>query len=133
MADLGAKETPAEVRMELSSDVLFEFDKADILQEAEASLNKVAGVVKGFKSPAVMIFGHTDSKGADDYNLKLSRRRADSVKEWLVKKGGIDERIIQTTGFGKSKPKVPNTKQDGSDDPEGRRKNRRVEIVVKKK
>ncbi|MEW5910883.1 MAG: OmpA family protein, partial [Thermodesulfobacteriota bacterium] len=105
--DLGAKETPTEIRIELSSDVMFDFDKAEIRPDAEASLNTVAGVIKGFKSPAVMVFGHTDSKGADDYNLKLSRRRADSVKNWLVKNGGIEERIIQTIGFGKSKPKAP--------------------------
>ncbi|MBW1660432.1 MAG: OmpA family protein, partial [Deltaproteobacteria bacterium] len=74
--------------------------------------------------------GHTDSKGSEEYNLALSQRRADSVKVWLIEEGGLKGITIITKGYGESKPVAPNTKPDGSDNPEGRAKNRRVEIYV---
>jgi len=132
LKDLGAKETPTEFQIELSGDVLFDFDKTDILPDAEAILMKVVGVILASKSPTVIISGHTDAKGSEDYNLKLSKRRADSVKAWLVSKGGIQSEIIQTAGFGKARPIAPNARPDGSDDPQGRQKNRRVEIKISK-
>ena len=61
---------------------------------------------------------------------RLSERRADSVKTWLIGKGGIPGGAIEARGFGKSKPIASNTRPDGSDNPEGRAKNRRVEIVI---
>jgi OOP family OmpA-OmpF porin len=93
----------------------------------------VGEIIKAYKSPNVTIAGHTDSKGAEDYNQKLSEKRAASVKSWLVKNAGINADIIKTIGYGESKPVAPNTKKDGSDNPEGRQKNRRVEILIKKK
>jgi outer membrane protein OmpA-like peptidoglycan-associated protein len=132
LSDLGAKETKTEVQIELASDVLFDFDRADVRPESEETLRKVGQVIKAYRSPNVVIVGHTDSKGGEDYNLKLSIRRADSVKDWLAKKAGVEAGIIKTDGAGESKPVVPNTNPDGSDNPEGRRKNRRVEITVRK-
>ncbi len=85
----------------------------------------ISQTVKG----TVRIEGHTDSKGAPAYNQKLSEQRAASVKNWLVEHGGLKKVGFQTKGFGASNPAAPNTKPDGSDDPEGRQKNRRVEIV----
>jgi outer membrane protein OmpA-like peptidoglycan-associated protein len=82
-------------------------------------------------SPAT-IDGHTDGKGQADYNQKLSERRAKSVMEWLAKQGGVPASQMAARGFGMAKPIAPNTKKDGSDDPDGRQKNRRVEIRVKK-
>ena len=79
-----------------------------------------------------MIEGHTDAKGADAYNQTLSEQRAASVKQWLVTNAQISGATITTRGLGKSKPVAHNTKPDGSDDPEGRAKNRRVQIIVKK-
>ena len=78
------------------------------------------------------IEGHTDSKGNDAYNQKLSERRAASVKTWFTDKEGLGKVQFATQGFGAKKPVASNTKPDGSDDPEGRQKNRRVEIVIKK-
>jgi outer membrane protein OmpA-like peptidoglycan-associated protein len=131
--DLGARETRTEVQIELAGDVLFDFDKSDIRTEAEEQLIKVGGIISAYQSPEIIISGHTDSKGTEEYNLQLSKKRADSVKQWLVKKAGIDSSLIRTVGYGESKPVAPNTHPDGTDNPEGRQKNRRVEILVKKR
>ncbi len=133
LQDLGAKVSETEVQIELPGDILFDFDKWDIRPDAEESLKKVADIIKAYKSPRVIIAGHTDSKGSDEYNLELSQKRADSVKNWLIEKAGIDSSVIETIGYGESKPVAPNTNPDGSDNPEGRQKNRRVEIVIKKR
>lgn len=132
LEDLGAKVTAAEIRIDLAADVLFDFDKADIKQEAAPSLEKVATVLRANPGAAVAVEGHTDGRGADDYNQKLSESRAASVKQWLVTNGGVNGAAITTRGWGKSKPVAHNTKPDGSDDAEGRARNRRVEIVVRK-
>jgi outer membrane protein OmpA-like peptidoglycan-associated protein len=95
-------------------------------------LQKVADVIKQYPSATVLIEGYTDSKGSDSYNLRLSDRRAVSVKDWLLKKGGVKPRRMTTRGWGEANPVAPNTNPDGSDNPEGRQKNRRVEITVKK-
>jgi outer membrane protein OmpA-like peptidoglycan-associated protein len=132
--DLQVKETETEVRMELAADVLFDFDKADILPKAQAALKQVAAVIrdKAKGKGAVTIEGHTDAKGSDSYNRRLSERRAEAVKKWLVNHEGLGNVSFTTRGFGATKPVAPSKKPDGSDDPEGRQKNRRVEIVVKK-
>jgi photosystem I P700 chlorophyll a apoprotein A2 len=132
LADLGAKVTEQEIRIELSADVLFDFDKADLRPEAQESLRKVATVIAANPGRPIRIEGHTDSKGADAYNQALSDRRAASVKSWLANDGGVEAARISTVGLGETRPKVPNEKPDGSDDPEGRQQNRRVEITVQK-
>ena len=131
LQDLGAKITDREIRIELAADVLFEFDKSELRAEAFPSLEKVAQVLRSRAGSPVTIEGHTDGKGSDAYNQPLSEKRAQAVREWLVKKGGASAAGITTRGLGKSKPIVPNTRPDGSDDPEGRKKNRRVEITVR--
>jgi outer membrane protein OmpA-like peptidoglycan-associated protein len=129
--DLSVKESDTEIRIDLAADVLFDFDKADLLPKAEETLQKAADLIKQRKAKGVVrIEGHTDAKGNDAYNQKLSERRADAVKRWF-ESHGLHEHFA-TAGFGAKKPVAPNAKPDGSDDPEGRAKNRRVEIVVKK-
>ncbi len=132
LKDLGAKVTEQEIRIELAADVLFDFDKADIRPEAVPSLQKVGQVIDGYPAVPVLIEGYTDAKGSDSYNRTLSEKRAASVKGWLVRNGGVAAGRITAYGRGETKPVAPNTKPDGSDDPEGRKKNRRVEITVKK-
>ena len=78
----------------------------------------------------MLIEGHTDGKGTHPYNMKLSENRAESVKTWLVQNSSVAGSRITTQGWGETKPVAPNKKPDGSDDPEGRQKNRRVEIVL---
>jgi len=130
--DLQVKETPTEIHIELSADVLFDFDKAEILPKAQEALKQVAQVIREKAKGVVHIEGHTDAKGSEAYNQKLSERRANAVRDWLVSKEGLKNVNFATSGLGSRKPVAPNKKPDGSDDPEGRQKNRRVEIVVKK-
>jgi outer membrane protein OmpA-like peptidoglycan-associated protein len=130
LRDLGAKQVGEEIHITLSGDVLFDFDKWDIKEEAEATLLKLAQGIKETKKEHVLIEGHTDSKGSDPYNLELSQKRADSVRDWFVSKGGVTGVQFQTKGYGETKPVAHNTKPDGSDNPEGRAKNRRVEIKI---
>ena len=130
--DLGAEENDLEIRIQLPADVLFDFDKASIRRDAEEALAKVLVILRAHSKAAIEIEGHTDGKGRPAYNQKLSEGRALSVKAWLVK-NGIAARQIRTKGYGMTKPVAPNTRPDGRDDPGGRQKNRRVEIVVHKK
>lgn len=131
--DLEVKETDTEVRIELSGDVLFDFDKWDIRKEAEPVLTNVGEIIKKYSASKGQIEGHTDSKGADDYNMRLSQKRAESVKQWLVARANLNGGKFTTRGWGETKPAAPNAAPDGSDDPAGRQKNRRVEITVRKK
>jgi len=130
LRDLNAEVRGREVRIALSADVLFDFDKAELRPEAEASLGKVAAVLKSYPKAAATIEGHTDSKGERKYNQALSERRAESVRKWLAAHGATLN--MATRGLGATKPVAPNTKPDGTDDPQGRQKNRRVEIVVRR-
>jgi outer membrane protein OmpA-like peptidoglycan-associated protein len=131
--DLQLKESDTEIRIELAADVLFDFDKADVRREAQKPLKQVADIIREKAKGAVRIEGHTDSKGTDAYNQKLSDRRAQSVRDYLIKQEGLRNVSFSTSGFGAKKPAVSNTQADGSDDPAGRQKNRRVEIVINKK
>ncbi|RLB10029.1 MAG: hypothetical protein DRG59_00655 [Deltaproteobacteria bacterium] len=130
LEDLGAKKVGKKIKISLLGDVLFDFDKYDIRQEAEKTLYKVADLVKNLDTREVVVEGHTDSKGSDEYNMKLSIKRADSVRSWLINKGGLTDTKIIAKGYGETKPVAPNTMPDGSDNPEGRAKNRRVEIYI---
>jgi outer membrane protein OmpA-like peptidoglycan-associated protein len=129
--DLGAKKTETEYIIELPGDILFDFDKWSIRKDAEESLAKVADILAATQY-SVSIIGHTDAKGAEAYNLELSKNRADAVKSWLVDKASIDSSRIETSGKGESEPTAPNSHPDGTDNPEGRKKNRRVEIRIHK-
>jgi len=131
LKELGAKETDTEYLIELPGDILFDFDKWSIREDAEETLSKVGEIIRASQYP-VAISGHTDSKGAEAYNLELSKKRAEAVKQWLVNQAGIDPSRIETTGKGESEPVAANTHPDGSDNPEGRQKNRRVEIKIQK-
>ncbi len=132
LKELNAEVTPTEIRIDLAADVMFDFDKASIKKEAGPSLQNLATVLKANPTAAVAIEGHTDALGTDAYNQTLSEQRAASVKQWLVANAQVNEKTISTRGWGKSKPAVPNTKADGSDDPQGRAKNRRVQVIVRK-
>jgi outer membrane protein OmpA-like peptidoglycan-associated protein len=129
LKDLGATVKGKEIKIDLAADVLFDFDKAELKPEARPALEKVPAVLKAHPKANASIDGHTDGKGADQYNQKLSERRAESVRRWLAE-NGVSTRMT-ARGWGKRKPVAPNAKPDGSDDPAGRQKNRRVEITVR--
>lgn len=107
----------------------FEYDQAQLHPRAQKQLEIVAGLLKSDPGKKLHITGHTDAKGTDDYNLRLSLSRADTVKRQLSALGVSEAQII-TTAAGKAQPLSPNQKADGSDDPEGRSKNRRAEIFL---
>jgi outer membrane protein OmpA-like peptidoglycan-associated protein len=130
LADLGAKVTAQEIKIALSGDVLFDFDKDTLRPDALPTLQNLATVVAKYPKAPILIEGYTDSKGKHDYNIKLSDRRAASVKTWLAKNSNTNAALIKTKGLGETNPVAPNAKPDGSDDPAGRQKNRRVEITI---
>ena len=126
---LQVKQTATETRIELPADILFDFDKADIRPTAAPALKQAADLLRQSARGTVRIEGHTDAKGTPSHNQKLSERRSASVQKWLVEREGLHSLKFQIQGFGASRPVAPNSKPDGADDPEGRQKNRRVEIV----
>lgn len=116
-------------RFLVGADALFEFDKATLTPDAEETLSALVPLLaKSGKHPAT-VEGHTDAKGSDSYNQTLSEKRARAVKDWLVGRNALAA-TTSTQGWGKRRPVAPNAKPDGSDDPEGRQKNRRVEVVL---
>lgn len=102
----------------------FDFDKASLKTESYNELNKLETMMRQNQNLMVEIGGHTDSYGTKDYNLYLSQKRANAVKDFLTRKG-IDARRIKAVGYGKSKPLASN-----DDEEEGRELNRRVEFKV---
>jgi outer membrane protein OmpA-like peptidoglycan-associated protein len=116
----------------LAGDVLFDFDSAAIRPDAESALRQAADVMRRRVRNSIRVEGHTDSKGTPSYNARLSEERALSVETWLVRNEGYASAMFRTEAFGASRPVAPNTHRDGSDDPQGRQLNRRVELVVAK-
>jgi outer membrane protein OmpA-like peptidoglycan-associated protein len=133
ITDLGGRVTDREIIVDLPADVLFDFDKADIRPDAFPTLEKLARLIKQSGDGVIQVNGHTDSIGADAYNLALSERRAASVVTWLTTNGGISAGRLEAKGFGKTHPVAANRNPDGLDNPEGRQKNRRVEVIIPRK
>ena len=117
LRDLGAKKSDIGYELSLSGDVLFDFNKWNIKPEAEATLLKLADAIKKLGDKQIAIEGHTDSVGSDSYNLDLSEKRAQSVRTWLIQKGGVTTGKISARGLGESKPIAPNTLPDGRRQP----------------
>lgn len=130
LQDLNAKVTAHEVKIEMNADVLFDFDKYDLKPEATDSLKKVGQVVQSYPNAPLLIEGHTDGMGTHAHNMKLSDDRTASVKNWLVQNAGVQGSRVTTKGWGETKPIAPNKSKNGSDNPAGRQKNRRVEITL---
>jgi len=103
--------------------IRFEFNKANIEPQYRDILNRIAGVLMTLQGYSIYVYGYTDDIGTQDYNLKLSGRRAQAVRDILVQTG-IDPKIINTKGFGKSDPRVK------GDSAQARAANRRVEIGI---
>lgn len=119
-----------EQKIALRTDVLFAFDSAKLSSKATTVLDDAVEETRDKADPAkppITITGFTDAKGSGAYNLKLSKRRADAVQKYVSAKLGGAYRY-QATGKGEAAPVAPNSHDDGSDDPAGRARNRRVEI-----
>lgn len=109
--------------IEFKEQILFAFDKADLGNSAEQNLNKLNEVLKKYPDTDIEIIGHTDDKGTNNYNQKLSQRRAASVASYL-KSNGIAASRVATKGMGETDPKIAN------DSDASRAENRRVEFVI---
>jgi outer membrane protein OmpA-like peptidoglycan-associated protein len=130
--DLRRVETEGEIRLTLDAGVLFAFDEARLSGEARQGVEAVAREIGQTDPETVTVEGHTDSKGSDGYNERLSQRRAQSVRDALASELGGDAPRFEVSGRGESEPAASNAESDGSDDPEGRARNRRVEIRIPK-
>ena len=112
----------------LEDSVLFDFGSSELRGEASTTLTNLATVIKDSKAPKVQVQGHTDSVSDDASNQTLSEQRAKAVTEALTSNGVTAS--IESVGYGETKPVAPNENSDGSDNPAGRRLNRRVEVFV---
>mgnify|MGYP006141804583 CR=1 FL=1 len=113
----------AATKVTYAADAFFDFDKAVLKAEGKAKLDDLVGKVKGINLEVIIAVGHTDSVGSDAYNQKLSVKRSDAVKAYLVSKG-IEKNRVYTEGKGEKQPVADNKTSAG------RSKNRRVEIEV---
>jgi OOP family OmpA-OmpF porin len=118
-----APQPPAATKVTYAADAFFDFDKSVLKPEGKAKLDDLVGKVKDINLEVIIAVGHTDSVGTDAYNQKLSVRRAEAVKAYLVSKG-IEKNRVYTEGKGEKQPVADNKTA------EGRAKNRRVEIEV---
>ncbi len=116
--------------IDLPADALFEFDRAELTAAAQTELGKAAELIRRSPPGPVRVIGHTDAKGDDAYNRRLSEARARTVADWFGQQVGVRQREFAVSGAGETAPVAPNARPDGSDDPAGRAKNRRVEVVV---
>jgi len=113
------------------SNILYDFDKATLTAASKLVLDTLYELLKENPTFHIELSSHTDGKGNDAYNLKLSQARAQSCVDYLVKKGISKKRMV-AVGYGMRKPVAPNKNEDGSDNPEGRALNRRTEFKITK-
>lgn len=119
-----------ETQLTVPDHVLFDFDSDELRPDASRILDEIAEVIAHYADAPVAIHGHTDSIGDAGYNQALSERRAAAVETYLGEEAGVDPDRLTSQGFGQSEPVAPNTGEDGSDNPEGRAQNRRVEVLI---
>jgi OOP family OmpA-OmpF porin len=110
----------------------FAFDSHDLDPQARRVVERMAYVLNHPRAAdrRVLLEGHADAIGTKEYNLVLSRRRADTVARELIEQG-VHRKRITVEAYGESRPVAPNTEPDGSDNPTGRAKNRRVEAIIR--
>ncbi len=109
--------------------IYFGYDSANINPAAARELNKLVDILTDNPEIKIEMSSHTDSIASDSYNFELSQRRAEATVTYLIKKGITPERLV-AKGYGESKPIARNTNPDGSDNPEGRQRNRRTEFKI---
>lgn len=114
---------PAATKVTYAADAFFDFDKSVLKPEGRAKLDDLVGKIKDINLEVIIAVGHTDSVGSDAYNQRLSVRRSEAVKAYLVSKG-VERNRVYTEGKGEKQPVADNKTA------EGRAKNRRVEIEV---
>lgn len=130
VSGLNVRVTDMGTIIDLAADALFEFDKADLTPAAEAQLQKAAALIRKAPPGGIQVIGHTDAKGDDAYNQRLSEARARTVGDWFAAQVGVRQRDFAVSGKGETAPIAPNETATGADDPAGRTKNRRVEVIL---
>jgi len=115
----------------VSSDVLFAFGRSDLSSDAQAVLSDVVKALQSASAGPITVTGYTDAIGADAFNLNLSRARAEAVHAFLAAQVSRSDLTYRVVGKGKADPVAPNANPDGSDSPDGRRKNRRVTLTFR--
>ncbi|WP_293702268.1 MULTISPECIES: OmpA family protein [unclassified Sphingopyxis] len=130
ISGLNVRVTDMGTIIDLAADALFEFDKADLTPAAEAQLQKAAALIRKAPPGGIQVIGHTDAKGDDAYNQRLSEARARTVADWFARQVGVRQRDFAVSGKGETAPIAPNETATGADDPAGRTKNRRVEVIL---
>ena len=126
------KEVPAVEEVIVMENVYYDFDKSSLRQESFPALDKLVSLLNEYPTMVIEIRAHTDIMGDETYNRNLSEARAGKVVAYLIGKG-IDKNRLQGKGFGSTLPVAPNKHDDGTDDAEGRQKNRRTEFKVLRK
>nr|WP_254560722.1 OmpA family protein [Dyadobacter diqingensis] len=111
------------INLTFNSGLLFKLNSAELSEDAKTELKKVGGILSKYDDTQILLEGHTDDTGSDDYNLKLSERRAESVSKYLESQN-IPSSRLRTKWYGESQPKFPN------DSEVNREKNRRVELAI---
>ncbi|HXH03419.1 MAG TPA: OmpA family protein [Candidatus Competibacteraceae bacterium] len=112
------------IKLEIPSEISFDYNRAEVKPAFVPSLDKVAGILRDYPDTTIDIIGHTDSTGSESYNMDLSRRRAESVAQFLSGRG-VPYQRMRTEGRGESQPRASNATEAG------RQLNRRVEMVVR--
>jgi outer membrane protein OmpA-like peptidoglycan-associated protein len=123
-------EAPGSTEVDLAADVLFAFDSDKLTPAAQADLQDTAKLIRERAKGPVRVEGHTDAIGSQAYNLGLSERRARAVRDALAQLLNDKPTQLSVKGFGASKPIAPNKNPDGSDNPKGRARNRRVTVAI---
>lgn len=128
---IDAREGDEGVVIYLPTVYLFAFNKALVEPDAKKQLRQIAGILNDqfLLGRRIIVEGHADAIGTDSYNMSLSDRRAEAVIAELVT-AGVDKGRLSKRAFGKERPLEPNRRPDGSDNPEGRARNRRVALIV---
>ncbi|HET7710355.1 MAG TPA: OmpA family protein, partial [Thermoanaerobaculia bacterium] len=119
-----SRPSEGEISVRMTSDILFDHDSSELRSQSRTTLRELANNFRRYPENVIVIEGHTDSTGSDDYNQRLSERRASSVADYLIDQG-VSASAITVYGFGELRPKGTN------DTPEGRQLNRRVEIHIR--
>jgi outer membrane protein OmpA-like peptidoglycan-associated protein len=111
------------IQVTFESGLLYDFDSDRVKSTAQANLRNLAASLKEYPNSSLLIVGHTDAQGSDDYNMQLSQRRASAAAQYLVMQG-VDAGRLRTLGLGETEPKAPNDSESNMS------LNRRVEVAI---
>jgi OOP family OmpA-OmpF porin len=130
MSPVANPSAAAPANIDVPTNIPFAFDSSELDAASKKILDGVIGQISARTQPVVEIHGYSDSVGAPEYNRYLSEERARAVRDYLIRSGSLKGVLMKVVGHGSEGTVAPNANPDGSDDPEGRGKNRRVELIM---